>query len=234
MASTFKIPEREAPKTEVQQTVKDFTKEKLRRFPTIDKKAIQLYYWHPNETSAKVSSYTRKRNIKLVELCRKYYPKMEFKMNYLDFITVGKGKDAITKYRRDVFYVASKLLDQFYSEVIKGEEDGVFGHVLLTPMRMTQRPGIVTDGLAKRMIGVACVCTCEGKSSDLTLIHEIGHLFGLRHCQNSACIMRAGKEENFALLGKETRDDEKTSDATKFCDTCLLKLSEATRNLRFL
>lgn len=55
------------------------------------------------------------------------------------------------------------------------------------------------------------------------VVHELGHTFGLRHCNGAACIMQPGK--NIERLGPIIESGD------PFCNPCCLDLSIASKSL---
>lgn len=86
-------------------------------------------------------------------------------------------------------YRADDLLD-----CISPRTTDDFATVLLTPKIMTSLKHLrvqvtVVEGKARSSAGVAVVCLGDTSNVLQTLLHELGHLFGLPHCEISSCLM---------------------------------------------
>lgn len=215
----YRIPKKTEQKT-YHQTVEDFTNDKERRSPNSIQNKIVFYFWQPDDAKT-----TSKKEIKQIlkqytELCQFHYPKMRIESNLQELKIVKK--DSIERIFKSYAYQADKLLDQFTTQINCGSND-VWANILITNVLMVHRPGITTTGLARRTTGHAVISTLG--SVPITLVHEIGHLFGLSHCQEDlTCIMRAGSDLGMATPGKASKDEIKAEKVAKWCDTCTLKL----------
>lgn len=86
-------------------------------------------------------------------------------------------------------YRADDLLD-----AIAPRSPDEFATVLLTPKTMTSVKHLrvqvtVVQGKARASSGVAVVSLRDQTNVIQTLLHELGHLFGLAHCDTSTCLM---------------------------------------------
>ena len=200
-----------APQATYVQTLATFTTE-VRRQPTPSNKQVHLYYWSPTPTPAKQIA---RLLTELQTLGTKYYPKLEFvvmpQLELKECSSAGtKSQDLISRYRKEVYYVAGKLLDK-----VPG---GAFARLLVTPVGLVSRPTMLTAGLARRETGVAIYST-YAEAENTTLMHELAHLLGIRHCTN-ACLMKAGS--NGPLVKKKKKAVPQT-----FCAECQAKVDVA-------
>lgn len=209
-----------------QQTVDDFKKESSRRAPSESCRTIVFHEWPKNAT-------TRREMKHLLEFSQKFYPKVRFVLDPEIHELKAKLASGMTeRYRNENYYVAGKLLDSLAltcdtkkvgTKEVKEVKTTIFGHVLITNVLIVSRPGITTAGLARRESGFACYST--NKSSPMTLVHEIGHLFGLRHCQLElpTCIMVAGKDDTYTSTKKRKGSELSQT----FCEDCMQKITIA-------
>ncbi|AYV78685.1 MAG: hypothetical protein Edafosvirus24_11 [Edafosvirus sp.] len=205
--ASIKIPPR-IPPTKIEQTLDDYKKDKSRRIPTSTNCKIKLYWWEPKGSVTKPKLIS---NIisDCITTCMKYYPLLTFVHDATPLI-LNDSKETTERYRRQIYYKASALLNVLPTE-------SAFAHVCVTSTGLVGRPGILTNGLARRETGVACFSTANGGGAKI-LVHELAHLFGLRHCSDTSCIMKAGEESSFKKLIDKNEPSE-------FCDICQSKLA---------
>lgn len=222
MSRVTKIPKIEEQK-KYKQTLKDFISDIDRRIPNKNKLTVAVYYWSPSE-----STQSRKEIKMLFEtytqLFKKYYPKLKLQLMPLfdENSLIGKGKDAFSIIHKDKIYNAKKLFDSF-EKSINNSQNNIFANILIVNVIMSNRPGLTVEGIARRETGLAIIST--HKCSVLTIIHEMAHLLGIRHC-DFLCIMMEGKENSHL---KPKLDKNKEIDI--FCEQCTTKITETFKLL---
>lgn len=122
--------------------------------------------------------------------------------------TVEDLIDNISPLFSDSYFLLLTELDIYYADF-----DYVFGFTDLLK-------GISVVSLARLRMGAIEEKIVERAVK--TAIHEIGHLSGLRHCKNRACVMSL----SFGLIDTDRKDK-------RFCDRCykrLLKNQQGDQN----